>query len=314
MSLASTRSAGLACMLAAAVLPTGVVLEARQPPPPQKTQSVPGAPAATTPAVPAPPVGLDLRSAEDTRRRLHEVLDQYPPTLQRVLQLDPSLLGDERYLASYPTLQAYLAAHAEVIHHPAYFIGEAEWQERITDPGMQALRTWERLAESLNMFLVFLVLTGATGWLVRTLMDYRRWLRVSKVQADTHAKLLDRLTSNDDLLAYVQSSAGRKFLESAPIPLDAGPRSLGAPLGRILWSVQAGLVLAFGGLGLQLASRRVGEFSAPPLAVLGTLALALGAGFVVSALVAFVLSRRLGLLDGVGPAAANDGKGAGVAS
>jgi len=39
----------------------------------------------------------------------------------------------------------------------------------------------------------------------------------AKVQAEAHTKLLDRLTSNDELLAYVQSSAGSRFLQSAPM-------------------------------------------------------------------------------------------------
>jgi hypothetical protein len=293
MLFASIRPIVSACVLATAVM-TGPAFSEAQPAAPQRPAT------ATTPAMPAPPapaLPFEQRYAPETRDRLREVLSQYPPTLQRVLQLDPSLLRDEGYLASYPALQAYLIAHPEVAHNPAYFLGEAEWQERITDPGLQAIRTWERVAESVTMFLVFLTIVFALGWLVRTMMDYRRWQRVSKVQAEAHAKLLDRLTSNDELLTYVQSSAGRKFLESAPIPLDGGPRPLGAPFGRILWSVQAGLVLAFAGLGLRVASGSVSEHSAAPLAVLGVLALMLGAGFAASAGVAFLLSRRLGLLE-----------------
>ena len=40
------------------------------------------------------------------------------------------------------------------------------------------------------------------------------------MQYQVHNKLLDRFTSNEDLLAYVQTPAGRRFLESAPIPLQ----------------------------------------------------------------------------------------------
>ena len=47
---------------------------------------------------------------------------------------------------------------------------------------------------------------------------HRRWSRLSKIQTDVHNKLLDRFTSNEDLLAYIQTPVGRKFLESAPIP------------------------------------------------------------------------------------------------
>ena len=48
-------------------------------------------------------------------------------------------------------------------------------------------------------------------WLIKTLVDYRRWLRLTKIQTEAHTKLLDRLTSNDDLRAYIQSPSGRRF-------------------------------------------------------------------------------------------------------
>jgi hypothetical protein len=131
---------------------------------------------------------------------------------------------------------------------------------------------------------------------IRTTIDYRRWNRLTKVQTDVHTKLVDRFTSNEELLAYVQSPAGSKFLESAPILLDAGPRTMGAPLGRILWSGQAGMVLAALGIGLEMVAGRVSGDVAEQLHVLGVLAIALGLGFVISAIISFVISHRLGLI------------------
>ncbi len=101
-------------------------------------------------------------------------------------------------------------------------------------------------------------------WLIRTFIDYRRWLRLTRIQTDAHTKLLDRLTSNEDLMAYIQSSSGRRFLESAPIALDGGAsRPVSAPVSRILLSLQAGVVLAAGGFGFLYASGRVIEDVAP---------------------------------------------------
>ena len=54
-------------------------------------------------------------------------------------------------------------------------------------------------------------------WVIRTVVDHRRWLRQSRVQVEVHSKLLDRMTSNEDLLAYAKTPAGSRFLESAPI-------------------------------------------------------------------------------------------------
>ena len=120
---------------------------------------------------------------------------------------------------------------------------------------------------------------------------------MAKLQADVHTKLLDRFTANEDLLAYIQSPAGAKFLESSPIALDAAPRSVGAPLGRILWSVQGGVVLMAGGVGLQVVSSQVTDGASQPLHALGVLGIALGVGFVISAIVSYVISQRLGLIE-----------------
>ena len=56
-------------------------------------------------------------------------------------------------------------------------------------------------------------------WVIRTVVDHRRWLRQSRVQVEVHSKILDRMTSNEDLLAYAKTPAGSRFLESAPIDL-----------------------------------------------------------------------------------------------
>jgi hypothetical protein len=60
--------------------------------------------------------------------------------------------------------------------------------------------------------------------------------------------------------------------------------------------VQGGIVLIALGVGLEVVSRQVSDVTTQPLHVLGVLCLALGIGFVVSAIASFVISRHLGLL------------------
>ena len=141
------------------------------------------------------------------------------------------------------------------------------------------------------------MIIGVLTWLIRLVVTHRRWNRLSKVQFETHTKLLDRFTSNDELLAYVQTPAGRRFLESAPIPMQDAQRVMAAPLSRILWSVQAGIVLLVVGFGFLQVSRQFSEEPAHLFTVAGILSLAFGAGFIVSALAAYALSRKLGLLE-----------------
>jgi hypothetical protein len=240
---------------------------------------------------------VDERDARETRERLREVLNQYPPSVAQVLRLDPSLLSKPDYMASYPTLGTFVAQHPQVVHNPAFFIGDPRFEVQETGRGA-ALRVVENVFSG-AMFLIGVVsFFTLVGWLGRALIDYRTWQRASKIQADAHAKLVDRLTSNEDLLAYLQSPAGQRATMSATRPgLDIAMRAVGAPVNRILWSVQAGVVLAAGGLGLWFAKASVIEEAAQALNVVAVLAVALGVGFVASALVAYGLSRQLGLLE-----------------
>lgn len=251
-------------------------------------------------------VRLDDENARDTRQRLHEIFRQYPPSLAEVLRYDPSLLSNDAYLAPYPVLAAFLGQHPEVAHNPGYFVGEYHDNQWQNDPRRQVIQLMEGVLAGLAVLTGFITLVGVVGWLLKSLIDYRRWLRLSKIQTDAHSKLLDRLTSNEDLLAYMQSSPGRRFLESAPIPVDPATRPIGAPVARILWSVQAGIVVAMGGLGLLYVSARMASGSgftpgfaelSMPLFVMGIVAVALGGGFVLSAGVAYAISHRLGLFD-----------------
>ncbi len=141
--------------------------------------------------------------------------------------------------------------------------------------------------------MTLLVIVGSVA---RQVVDYRRWVRHTRMQMDVHTKILDRMQSNEDLLAYVQTPAGRNFLEFAPGGPGPEPRVATAPFGRILWSVQAGVVLAALGIGLRYAQGTVPEEIVPAFTVLGIIVMSLGLGAVISAVVAYVLSSRLGLL------------------
>jgi len=238
------------------------------------------------------PSAIEQPDAERTKEELSQLLDKYPPSLRRVLALDPALLGNDSYLTTYPALSAFLTAHPEILRSPGFYISANQPPTR----SEQTFDLWRDMINGLGVFLGFGMAIGLITWLIKTLIDYRRWNRLTKVQTEVHTKLLDRFTANEDLLAYIQSPAGKKFLESTPISLDAGPLSIGAPFGRILWSVQAGLVVTAAGIGLQIVGSRLTDESAEPLRALGVLGVALGIGFVVSAVISYFISRRLGLI------------------
>ena len=244
-------------------------------------------------------VPVDQPDAQRTKEEISNLLDHYPPALRGVLALDHSLLTNQAYLAPYPALSNYLVAHPEVSRNASFYVGDGLGRNRFgfQESEPPSVQLWRSFMDGLAIFLGFGMAIGLIVWLIRTIIDYRRWNRLAKVQTDAHTRILDRFSDNEELLAYIQSPAGARFLQSSPITLDAAPRSIGAPLGRILWSMQAGFVLAAGGFGLESASSRVSGEASQPLVVLGTLGIALGIGFVISAIASYVISWRLGLIE-----------------
>lgn len=261
-------------------------------PAPVCAQRAAAAPAVTPALQDRMPVPVSDQRADETRNQLNELLQDHPPAVREVLQREPALLVNADYMAPYPRLAAFVAVHPEISRTPAFYLGEP----RRSQPESPDSWMWRELLSSISVGLVLLGAGLGFGWIVRTALDHRRWQRVSKVQVETHSKLLDRMTSSEDLRAYMESPAGRQFLESAPIALDGRATPLAAPVSRILWSMQVGVVGVFLGVALQFVSRGVIDDAAQPLRVLGVVLTAIGAGFLISAGLSYLLSRRLGLL------------------
>jgi hypothetical protein len=272
-------------LIAIVLLTGGQRLRAQTVPVPQSSRQQPARP---------PIQVVQDADARQTRDQLQELLRQYPPELGEVLQRDPSLLTRADYLAPYPALVAFLEQHPEVARNPSFFFGTFHYYER--DPKDRAYDMLQGILAGLAVTAVGVTLVCLLVWLVRALIEHRRWLRLSRIQTDVHTKLMDRLTTNEDLLAYIQSPAGRRFLESTPIALDGEPRPASAPFGRILWSLQAGIVLVALGLGFWFAQRNVLPEIAEGFNVIGVIVVALGIGFTVSGVAAYVISTRLGLV------------------
>jgi len=246
------------------------------------------------------------QNAEQTRRDFYEVLQQYPPALGRVLRLDPTLLTNEAYLASYPNVAAFIAQNPDVPRNPGYYLERYDSGYTYSEPRdarQVSLSIWRDAIDFLGAFLVFAAVVIALFSLMKYVVEYRRWARISKVNAEVHNKILDRFGSNEELLAYIDSPAGRRFLEATPIAPSAAPtRHVGAPFGRILLSVQVGVILLALGLGFMVISWDAIEEVRPLLVSLAVLGFCLGLGSIVSGGASYLLSRKLGLLPEGHPA------------
>jgi hypothetical protein len=249
----------------------------------------------------------DMQRAEETRRQLERIMDAYSPALGQVLKLDPSLMSNGPYLAPYPELVLFLQGHPEVLRDPAYFldfINIAPSQAQASPEAQtrwETMRMWRDFFFSITVFAGFAAAVLALGWLIRYIVGHRRWLRTVRLQSEVHGRLMERFTSNEELMAYIQSPAGRQFLQGLPAaPEIAATPAVAPPVNRILWSVQSGLVIGSAGAGLLVIREYLIEEIAEVLLVFGVLGVSLGIGFALAAGASYILSQRLGLFDATG--------------
>jgi len=235
----------------------------------------------------------DTSILDRQRGAFDRFLDAHPEIANDVVG-DPGVTRNDGYLRAHPELQAFLDSHPQVKSDPRAFLSPREWRVERGRSGFDEFLIDLPPVLGIGWFLL------ALFWMLRAVLENRRWSRSFKMQEELHAKLIEKFASGQDFTSYLQSDAGRRLLEWAPPVPATTARGLPNPIGRVLWSLQAGLVLFLVGVGL-LALRTVMNPSfAPPLMVFGTLGVTVGAGFILSALISYRLSKHLGLIGAAG--------------
>ncbi len=257
-----------------------------------------------------PPAGsvTDPAATDATREQLLTLL-RVSPTLTAVVASDPSLLGNQEYVAkSNPDLAKFLAQHPEIGRNPDFYLFADihshgpnrvdALERRIWTGEAEPLRNDSayRIVDEIVPFTITLAVIAAFVWLIKLLLSNRRWNRVFRLQTDVHGKLIDRFGSSQEILTYMQTDAGKRFLEAAPISVDIQQEERWpAVLQRILVPLTAGIVLTLLGAGLLFLRHSVagGETA---LLLFGVVALMPGLGCIIAAGITWVLAQRLDLM------------------
>jgi flagellar biogenesis protein FliO len=281
----------------------------------------PAAPSAK-PAVPMPAANAQVPNEKElvaTQAELIKLL-RLSPKLTTVIEHDPSLLANQEYVnANNPQLGQFLASHPEIARNPEFYLFTHMNGSDVTPDEALDRAVWpeihqqyheesaaQRLAHDLMPLLGFACFLGALIWLIRALLENRRWSRIFKLQSEVHGKLIDKFSSSQELAAYMETEAGKRFLEAAPIPVGFEPEQrVPNAVARVLTPLQIGIVLTLLGLGCYLL-RHVSTDMKTPMLVFGTLALMPGLGFIISAGITWVLAGRLGLMPQSSKAHSND--------
>jgi hypothetical protein len=272
--------------------------------------------AAQTPRAAQPPATPNPQmSAKDLAALQDELLQRLrvTPTLAEVVSRDPSLLSDKDYVnRSNPELEKFLQAHPEIAQNPDFYLfnnlhGQNEQPsqtlERKLWPEMSSPESSGDLRELINNgipFLIFVGVLGAVLWLVHVSLENRRWNRIFKLQTEVHSKLLERFGTSQEVLTYMSTDAGKRFLEATPIAVGLERKQpVPSPVARVLTPLQIGIVMTLLGVGLIFLRHSVPNGDAA-LLVVGTVVLMPGLGFIISAGITWVLARHLGLMPDSG--------------
>jgi hypothetical protein len=128
------------------------------------------------------------------------------------------------------------------------------------------------------------------------ILQNRRWARIFRMQAETHSRLMEKFGSSEELLKYMDTEPGRRFLQAAPIPIEfEQDRRLPAALARILAPLQLGVVLTLLGIGILSIRPTLSDIS-EPLLIFGIVLLMPGIGLLLSAGFTWWMTARLGLM------------------
>ena len=154
--------------------------------------------------------------------------------------------------------------------------------------------------EMLNHFMqnfvpmvIGVVLIIASAWVIGIVVTAFKDKSNMRTRADLYNRLMDKFGSASEFVDYLQSETGRQFFEELPVNNPS-------PIHKILKSIQIGIILLLLGIGLLLLANIYGESLGGDLyivlAVGGTIALMIGAGFLISTGISYYLSKSLGLL------------------
>jgi hypothetical protein len=274
------------------------------------------APLAVAQTHPATATAMQAPSDSDVANTQEQLLKllRLSPVLTTVVARDPSLLGDQAYVArNNPELAQFLTEHPDIAKNPEFYLfshleqgrgRREEGLERAVWPDL-ARPEREQANEPLQVFMIthdFFPVLGMGGvliviaWIVRLSLESQRWNRSFKKQSEVHSRLIDKFNSSQELAAYMQTEAGKHFLDASPAApgADVGVRMPNV-VARVLTPLTIGIVLVLFGIGL-VALRNTEPDMNTPMLVLGMLALMPGIGFILSAGATWIVAKRLGLL------------------
>jgi len=145
--------------------------------------------------------------------------------------------------------------------------------------------------EKVMIGVIMVTLFLSAAYVITTIVNSIRRSKRDRYTAEVSAKVVEKLGTGPDMMAFVNSEAYKNLLGGNPVD------SRGAYAARILNTLQGGLVLLFAGAGMFFVAMFVSDSEGVSfLRVTGGILVAVGVGLAVSAGWSYALLKRWGLM------------------
>jgi hypothetical protein len=250
----------------------------------------------SSPIPTASPDADDRANYAEVRGEFRELIRSYPSEVATLLAVEPTLLRNEQWLQGYPEIAAFVRENPHVHQNPAAYADDDLPPPRYVDNRSAEERVMDDFFEAVSISIVIPSIAFAFFMLIRTILTHRRWTRATRIHTEMQHKLLDRLSSHDDLVRYIDNG-GLKWIEPAlSREVSSQPLEAAAPMSRMLLTIQAGIVLLVAGIGFLFTSLRFSAEASQGFFGFGMLGLFVGTGLLLSAYASYAVSRKLGLV------------------
>jgi hypothetical protein len=139
--------------------------------------------------------------------------------------------------------------------------------------------------EELSAMIIMPVFFAACIWVVKIWLDWKK----HRLKNDLQNKLVEKIGNIQDLNNFLQTESGDRFLNSLTV---AG----GSARDKLLSAFSSGIILAVLGVSY-FAIALFFETEARYINAGGIVILALGIGFLISALVSYRMSKKWGIIE-----------------
>jgi len=145
-------------------------------------------------------------------------------------------------------------------------------------------------AETVQMVITVTMFLLVLGFVAKNFFDWKK----ANQKAELNHKLMDKFTNGQELNAFLATDGGAKFIQSLHFN---GHSTIGSAKERILSALKVGVIFIFIGIAL-FVNGTIFNYEARFFNATAIIAVAVGAGYLVSTIITYILGKKWGIIGG----------------